>query len=215
MYNLDTNEAKKADQKGGYLSDTGKYKGKFTRVEQLTATTGTHGVGFTFVADDGQIANFSVYTRKADNTILSGNQFIMALLACMKLRGTGNSVMQEVKRYDFATKKESFEDAPLFIELMNKPIGLLLQSCEYEKERDRVKTGEYGWKLEPYAPFQADTEMTATEVLNKAVRPEMLGNMVAKLKDRQLKNKYSSSTPARPAQQSSQRFDDMDDDIPF
>jgi hypothetical protein len=213
MYTLNAAEAKKADQKGGYINETGKYKGKFTRVEQLTASTGTQGVGFTFVSDEGQTTNFSVYTIKSDGTPLSGNQFMMALMACLGLRATGEAVMKPVKRYDYETKQQYEEDAPLFTTMMDKPIGLLLQNCEYEKERDRVKTGEYGWKIEPYAPFQANTELMATEVLNKVTRPEMLAKMVASLKDRPLKNKPAGARQSAPASTGGSSI--PDDDIPF
>jgi hypothetical protein len=214
MYTLDAAEAKKADQKGGYINETGKYKGKFTRVEELTAATGTQGVGFTFVSDEGLTANFSVYTIKSDGTPLMGKQFVMALMACLSLRSTGEPVMKPVKRYDYNTKQNYEEDAPLFTAMMDKPIGLLLQSCEYEKERDRVKTGEFGWKIEPYAPFQAATELMATEVLNKAAKPEMLAKMVAGLKDRPLKGRAHLAKEAAP--QTSAGAPSMpDDDIPF
>lgn len=217
MYTLDTNEAKKADQKGGYIDETGKYKGKFTRVEDLHATTGTSGVGFTFVSEDGRTVNFSVYTVKADGTKLSGNQFMMALMACMGLRTTGEAVKQKVKRYDYDAKQEYEEDAPVYPTMMNKPIGLLLQRCEYEKERDRVKTGEYAWKMEPYAPFQANTELLATEIFNKATKPEMLPKMVASLRDRPLKNKSGATRPSASSTSHSSGgpASDFDDDIPF
>lgn len=210
MYTLDPAEAKKADQKGGFINETGKYKGKFTRVEQLTASTGTQGVGFTFVSDEGLTANFSVYTIKSDGTPLQGNQFMMALMACLALRSTGEPVMKSVKRYDFDTKTNYEEGAPVFTAMMDKPIGLLLQRCEYEKEKNRIKTGEYGWKIEPYAPFQASTELMATEVLAKASKPEMLAKMVAGLKDRPLKGRAHLATDAAPAGAAP-----FDDDIPF
>jgi hypothetical protein len=216
MYTFDANEAKKADQKGGYIDETGKYKGKFTRVEDLHATTGTKGVGFTFMSEDGRTVSFSVYTVKADGTTLPGNQFMMALMACMGLRTTGEAVMQKVKRYDYDAKQEYAEDAPVYPTMMNKPIGLLLQRCEYEKEKDRVKTGEYAWKMEPYAPFQADSELLATEILNKVTKPEMLPKMVMALRDRPLKNKSGASRPAASSAPSSGGpMNDMDDDIPF
>ena len=72
MYTFDAAEAKKADQKGGFITDTGKYKGKFTRVEALEAATGTKGVGFSFLSDDGMTTNFNVYTVKADGKVLMG-----------------------------------------------------------------------------------------------------------------------------------------------
>lgn len=215
MYTLDMNEARKADQKGGYINETGKYKGKFTRVEELTAATGTQGVGFTFVSEDGKTANFSIYTVKADGTKLSGNQFMMALMACMGLRSTGEPVMKPVKRYDYEARQEYEEDAPLFISMMDKPIGLLLQNCEYEKERERVKTGEYGWKIEPYAPFQAATELMATEILNKATKPEMLAKMVVGLKDRPLKNKSPNARGTQSASSGGSQMPDDWDQIPF
>lgn len=215
MYTLNANEAKKADQKGGYIDETGKYKGKFTRVEDITATTGTRGVGFTFVSEDGKTANFTVYTVKADGSSLSGNNFMMALMACFGLRSTGESVMKPVKRYDYDAKQEYEEDAPLYTSMMDKPIGLLLQRCEYEKEKDRVKTGEYAWKIEPYAPFQADTELLATEVLNKVTKPEMLTKMISSLKDRPLKNKPAGARSASPAGTAGGNSTEFDDDIPF
>lgn len=212
MYTLNAEEAKKADQKGGYINETGKYKGKFTRVEKLTASTGTQGVGFTFVSDEGQTANFSVYTIKSDGTPLSGNQFMMALMACMTLRASGEPVMKSVKRYDYDTKQNYDEDAPLFTAMMDKPIGLLLQSCEYEKEKNRIKTGEYGWKLEPFAPFQASTELMATEILNKSAKPEMLAKLFAGLKDRPLRSRAHIAKSETSSHDSGPAFDDT---IPF
>jgi hypothetical protein len=215
MYTFSAAEAKKADQKGGYIDETGKYKGHFSRVEDIKASTGTRGVGFTFVSEDGRAVNFTLYTIKADGTLLSGNSFMMALMACIGLRSTGEAIMQKVKRYDYDAKQEYEDDAPLYLSMMKKPVGLLLQKCEYEKERDRVKTGEYAWRMEPYAPFQADTELLATEVLAKASKPEMLPKMIASLRDRPLKNKSGAPRSVASASTGTSSLGDMDDDIPF
>lgn len=48
MYQIDPNAAREADNISSFLSETGKYKGKFLRAENITSSKkGTHGVGFT------------------------------------------------------------------------------------------------------------------------------------------------------------------------
>lgn len=212
MYDLDVNAAKQADQTGKFIKETGKFVGKFTKAEALSAATGTKGIAFTFEAEDKRTANFSIYTVKSDGTKLYGYQTLMALMACLKLRKINEPVMGTATKYDFDEKKDVQYQAPLLLDLMNKQIGVLLQNCEYEKQKDRVPTGEYGWKIEIQGAFEAATELTATEILSGKTKPEMLANMVAHLADRPLKNKaVSSSRPASSGGPSS----DMDDDIPF
>jgi hypothetical protein len=216
MYTLDATAAKQADQTGKFIKETGKYVGRFIKAEALSATTGTKGIAFTFEADDKRTANFSIYTIKSNGDKLYGYQTLMALMACMKLRNISEPVTGTATKYDFDQKKDVQYQAPLLMDLMNKPIGVLLQNCEYEKQKDRVPTGEYGWKIEIQGAFEAATELTATEVLSGKTKPEMLANMVAHLADRPLKNKGAS--PSRPASNGSDSYGSgpaFDDDIPF
>jgi hypothetical protein len=210
--NLDTTAAKQADQQGRFIKETGKYKGKFTKAEALTAASGTTGISFTFESDDKQVANFSIYIQKQDGEKLSAYKTLNSIMACMRLRTVSNPVNGNATKYDFTTKTDITYQAPLLLDLMNKPIGVVLQSCEYAKEKDRVPTGEYGWKLEIQGAFEAATELTAGEILNGATKPEVLGNIIANLKDRPLK-KSQVTAPRQPQQ--NQGFDDMDDSIPF
>lgn len=212
MYTLDAQAAKQADQTGKFIKETGKYKGRFTKAEALSASTGTKGIAFTFESDEKQTVNFSIYTMKADGEKLYSYQTLMAIMACMKLRNIADPVMGTATKYDFDTKQEVKYQAPLLLDLMNKPIGVVLQSCEYEKQKDRVPTGEYGWKIEIQGAFEAATELTASEILSGKTKPEVLAGMVAHLTDRPLKHKGSSG--ARPSQQSSGGAA-FDDDIPF
>jgi hypothetical protein len=211
MYALDPAAAKQADQTNKFISETGKYKGKFTKAESLVAESGTKGISFTFESDEKQTANFSVYTVKANGDKLRGYQLVMALMACLKLRNVADPVNGRAKKYDFTAKQEVEYEAPLLLDLMNKPIGVILQSCEYEKQRERVPTGEYGWKIELQGAFEASTELMASEILSGATKPEMLANVISRLTDRPLKNK--GKAPARP----DSNFNDMNDDleIPF
>lgn len=197
-YTLDVAAAKQADQTGKFIKETGKYKGVFTKAEALSASTGTKGIAFTFESEAKQTANFSVYTTKADGEKLRGYQTVMALMVCMGLRAVKPAVVGKATKYDFDAKQDVQYDAPLLLDLMNKPIGVILQLCEYAKEKDRVPTGEFGWKIELQGAFASATELTATEILASKTKPEMLGVMISNLADRPLKNKTGGS--GRPAQ---------------
>lgn len=213
MYTLDVNAAKKADAIGAYISETGKYVGNFIRAEKLISTSkGTHGIGFTFKADDGRETRFDVWTKKADGEPLSGMNQVNALMACLQLRGLKETV-QRVKKWDNDAGREEVMEAPCFVDLMNKPVGLLLRSEEYEKMKDGHKTGETAWRMNLFACFQAATDLMASEILDRKTKPEQLEKAIGMLADKPLKKAGGSrgAGPSRPAPSAS----DMDDDIPF
>lgn len=189
MYTLDATAAREAENISNFLSETGKYKGKFLRAEKLISSNkGTHGVGFTFESDSKQTTRFDIWTMNAQGEHLMGYKAINAIMACMKIKTLSVSVGQ-VERYDFDTKQRNQVQAEIFPELLAKPIGLVLQSTEYEKMRDGQKTGETGWRLELVAPFEAATEFTAAEIMDRATQPKKLAGLVTTLADRPLKNK--------------------------
>lgn len=216
MYALDTQAAKEADQTGQYLRDTGKYIGMFMRAEKIISSNkGTHGVGFTFgtgtLQQPGQTTRFDLWTMSADNTHLMGFKSLMAIMTCLKLRDI-KPVPGKVERYDYDTKTSHVEDAEVFPDLVGKPIGCLFRSTEYEKMKEGRKTGLTGWRLELAGAFQADTELTAAEILDKKTAPVQLGKMVELLADRPLK-KSGNGAPSSAAQ--GRGPVDQDDDIPF
>lgn len=216
MYQLDANAAKQADQMGKFLKETGKYKGKFIKAEALVAKSGTHGISFTFETDDKRQSTFSIYTIKADGNRLYDFQKLMAIMTCMRLKNVADPVNGKAKKYDFELKKEVEYDAQLLLDLMNKPIGLLLQNCEYEKQKNGANTGEYGWKLEIFGAFEASSELTASEILTGKTKPEVLTSMINGLADRPLKNKVKSGMqPIQGYQGGTGMLDDDMSDIPF
>lgn len=214
MYTLDIAAAKQADQTGKFIKETGAYRGRFTKAEALEATTGTKGVLFTFESDDKQTVTFSIYTEKADGEKLRSFQTLMALMACMKLRTVSAPVLGVATKYDYDAKHDVQYQAPLLLDLMNKPIGVILQSCEYEKQRDRVPTGEYGWKIEIQGAFEAATDLTASEILASKTKPEVLKGMLSHLADRPLKSKVTRSQSSQ-SNQGGGAAPFFDDDVPF
>lgn len=209
MYTLDTKLASKADAIGAYISETGKYTGVFVRAEKLvSANKGTDGIGFTFRADDGRECRFDVWTRKGNGEALTGLNQINAMMACLSLRQVTVS-QQNVKKWD--NGQEVVMQAPCFVELMNKPIGLLLRAEEYEKMANNVPTGDTGWRMGLFAIFQASTELMASEIMARKTAPEQLAKVVAQLADKPLKKQGGAARQQHaPA---GNQF--AEDDIPF
>ncbi|MFC4924614.1 hypothetical protein [Delftia deserti] len=223
MYQLDTSAAREAENVSNYLSETGKYKGKFTRAEKLVSTKkGTHGIGFTFETDSKQTTRFDIWTMNAQNEYLGGFKAVNAIMACMKLKSLSEG-RAEVERYDYEAKQRYKEEADVFPDLVGKPIGLVLVNTEYEKMRDGQKTGETGWRLELVAPFEAATGFTASEILDRATQAKKLDALASMLADRPLKNRPAPRQSAGHAQNggppaghpANAGFAPSDDDFPY
>lgn len=212
MYKLDTQSAqyaRKADQTGSRITEIGKYVGTFTQAEDITAGTGTKGVALRFESN-GQSANLSLYTIKPDGEKIMGYQALMAIMTCMSLRDIAPKP-GTVKVWDNDTRAEVTKQAQVFPELCGKPIGLLLETEDYTKTDGSVAT-----RMVIAGIFQANTELTASEILDKKTQPEQLQKMVGRLHHRPVKG--TAPRQARPAAAPAgggSGFEDMDDDIPF
>ena len=209
MYALDANAARKADQQGSFINELGKYVGIFKQAEDIKASTGTRGVALTFEAN-GQKANLSLYTMKSNGEKIMGFDALMAILTCLGLRNIA-PVPGTVTRWDAEAKKEVAQPGSVFPELCNKPIGLLLETEDYTSNAGESKT-----RMVLKAVFQAKTELTASEILDRKTTPEQLPRLVAGLRHRPAKaaRGVAAPTQSKPATAGS-GFDDMDDDIPF
>ena len=206
MYALDAKTARKADQTGNRITEIGKYVGTFTQAEDITASTGTKGVALRFDCN-GQTANLSLYTKKADGTEIMGLQVLMAIMTCMRLRNI-KPVAGQVKHWDNEAKAEVTKDAKAFPDLCGKPIGLLLETEDYAKN-----DGSLGTRMVIAGIFQSDTELTASEILDQKTKPEQLAKMIDRLRHRPAKG-AKAAAPARSAPAAA-GFEDMDDSIPF
>lgn len=99
-YELDAGQARKADQRGGMINETGKYIGRITRAEDITTDKGTKGIDFSFVSRDNAKTRFALYTEKKDGTRIGiGHAFVMALMTCLKVRSI-KPTEQKVKKWD-------------------------------------------------------------------------------------------------------------------
>lgn len=215
MYELNTDSARKADQGGQMISEVGKYVGTFTQAEDITAKSGTKGVSLTFESN-GQKARLSLYTKKADGTTIMGYDTLMALMTCLKLRSI-KPAPGVVKSWDNDQRKEVEKEATVFPDLCGKPIGLLLETEDYLKQDGTVAANP---RIIIKSVFQAETELTASEILDRKTVATNLPKMVEGLRHRPLKNAPKPKAAAADDygfdhQPASSGFDDADDLIPF
>lgn len=214
MYILNPEAARQGDTVGGFITETGKYVGKFLRAEKLVSREKqTHGIGFTFRAEDGRETRFDIWTQKADGTTLSGLNLINAMMTCLQVREL-RAVSMRVKRWDANEGKDTEQVVPCFDALMNVDIGLLLRAEEYEKMKDNRLTGETGWRMNLFAVFQAKTGLMATEILARRTSAEMLDNVTSALRDKPLRKKAAAqSGTSDGAAYGAPSM--LDDDVPF
>lgn len=210
MYTLDIQAARKADTTGASIKELGKYVGEFTQAKDIVSkNTGARGIELAFKATNGQKANLSIYTQSASGEKYQGFEALMAIMTCMALRSIKPQIGKATK-YDYDTKKDVIEECSIFPDLC-KPIGVLLETEDYQKQ-----DGSTGTRMVLKNVFQASTELTASEILDRKTSPEQLGKMVAGLRHRPLKCAKPMPTRQHGAAGDDRPFGDVDEDsIPF
>lgn len=208
-YSLDTKAAAQADNLFSKIEEKGAYTGIFTRAEQVTSKKGSKGVDFSFKADNGATADYlTIWTHNGEGKQLQGFNTLMAIMTCLKVRDLTAKV-GEVEKYDQDLKQRVKVAVPLFQDLMNKPVGLLIHMEQYEKT-----AGGTAWKPAISAPYAADG-FTASEILSKSKEATTMDKMLSALRDRPLKGNASATPQPSGQPNTGGTFDDLGDDIPF
>lgn len=213
---LDTNEARKADAQGGAIREAGKYIGTITRAEKLLSKNNVEGFGLSFKSDDGLSANYlDIYTLKPNGEKLRGLGFVQAILCCTRTKEAKEGAIN-FERYDKDAGGLVKATANGYPDLIGKRIGLLLQ-----KELSTNSTaGKDVERMNIIGVFEADTELTSSEILDKKTQPEQLPKLVQNLmanpvRDTRTSKSLNSLGHAVSSAPSDGGFDDMADDVPF
>ncbi len=210
MLNFDPNEAKAADNFSQVINETGKYKGTITRAEKLLSQKGTKGIGLSFKADDGSVSEFlDLYTENASGDTLPSMKVVQAIMGCLLLRKAEEGNIT-VEKYNKETKTREKETVAGYPDLMGKRIGLLLQ----KELAINNKTGAEVSRMIIAGVFQADTELTVSEILERKTVPEKLGKMVAALKPVRDSRKGATANHSSPVK-NDDPFGGFEDDVPF
>lgn len=207
-YTLDTGAAKQADSFFSKIEASGQYHGTFTRAEKVTSEKGTKGVDFSFKSNEGATADYlTLWTHNKDGKQLQGFNVLMAIMTCLRVKEL-TAEAGEVEKWDPNLKQRVKVSAPLFKELMGKPIGLLIYMEEYAKTK-----GGTAWKPMISAPFDKDG-FTASEILARAIKAETRDKMALALRDRPLRNATPQHEQHAP-ESTGGAFADFESDIPF
>lgn len=205
MFTLNKAEAMKADRKSSRITQKGAYVGVFSRAEIITSKKGTKGVGFTFDEESGLSCSFDLWTEKNDGSQLSiGTSAVMAIMAVLKVRQTTVKPIV-IEKWSRDTQGLDQIEVECLPELMNKKIGLMLFMEEYASNDGQIKQ-----KASLFAPFQHDTKLLATEVLNQVTAPAMFEKMHAAMQDKKL-----ATIPRKDRTDSESHTVFYDDDVPF
>lgn len=207
---LDSNLARAADNIASGIRETGKYVGVITRAESLKAATGTLGLGLSFRSDNGQTADYlDLYHTKGNGEPLSGLKTVNAIMCCAKVaEATEGTILCE--KWDRDSRTRQKVECKGYPALMGKRIGLLLRKVleTDDKGADRER-------LEVFGVFNAETELTASEMYDRKTNPERLSQMLDALMSRPVIDKRKHSSGASGFGGGTNAGPGLDDDIPF
>ena len=215
MLTFDAKEAARADQIASSITETGKYIGTITRAEKLHSKNGADGLGLSFKADDGSTADYlDLYTVNARGETLPSMKVVQAMMGCLQLRSAQEGKIKCSKWNKEARQREEVTVSG-YPDMMGKRIGLLLQ-----KTLETDQNGADRDRIQIFGVFQADTELTVSEILARKTTPETLPKMVQYLESHPVRDnrKNKSAAPqsyAAPQQNSGGGFADFSDDVPF
>lgn len=210
-YSFDAGVAKSSE--GDRITSSGKYKGQFLMVYKTTAKTGAIGISFNFKSDDGQSCdNLVLYTLNKEGKAIYGFKILQAVMGILGVQSINESPAK-VELWDSGAGKKTLQDAEVYLDLMKKPIGLLLQREEYKNS-----SGETKFRMAIIMPFTHGSELSVAELLSGAVTGTAVAQRMVTLEDKKVESKldtewtnsFNNSTIAGDATAPA-----FDDDIPF
>ena len=177
-----------------WITETGKYIGKIITAHAIVAATKSQGIQIVFESDTGQRAErLQLWLADKNDKPLHGSKVLSAIMTCLRLR-------------ELKAEKGKVSEDPVFPALEGKRIGFLLEAEPYHAG-NRVLTN-----MVLVAPFVADTEQTAAEVLDGRSAGG-LPAMVSRLRDRPLRERAGNAVPVVAGAPGA--APPVDDDIPF
>lgn len=188
VYNLNPDGAKQVGV-SSFIAEKGAYVGEFTRAEAVVSEQGTHGIELSFRSDTGQTAEYlTIWTVNSEGRETYGRKVLDAIMTALRLRSLEPSA-GKVMKWNRTAGREEMTQATLYQSLMNKKIGLLMIAEEYAKTGN---DGGTGWKMVIVATFDAETNQTPREILEKKPAAA-LTDMVEALRDKPLKKRRASA----------------------
>jgi hypothetical protein len=208
---LDTKVARQADRTNSAIRNTGKYVGVITRAEKLLSKSSTEGLGISFKTDDGATANYlDLYTKNSKGDILPSMATVQAILCCTK---TKQALEGEItfEKWDKDAGQVIKAKANGYPSLIGKRIGFLLQQ---ELSTNNTNGADVD-RVVIYGVFEAETELTASEILDQKTQPEKLGKMLEQLMARPINDRRANKSSGASFGSNVSHAEDFETEIPF
>lgn len=208
--NLNPNEARQADRTNTAIRTAGKYIGTITRAEKLLSKKNTEGVGISFKTDDGATANYlDLYTVNDKGETLPSMATVQAILCCTRTK-TADEGSITFEKWDNEAKAIVKETKNGYPALIGKRIGFLLQQELSDNPNDPTKHND---RVIIYGVFEPDSQLTASEILDKATKPEKLEKMITSLMAKPINDRRSNKSSG--ANVPYDAMAGLEEDIPF
>jgi hypothetical protein len=195
---------------GGRIETSGAYIGHFTLAKEKIAKTGTKGIEFNFEAEDGRVARYlSLWlTRANGEKIEYPYSLLSALMACLNVKSI-ESTPATVDEWDAAASTMMPTEVQTFPDLMNKPIGVLLQ------REERLWEGKTYVSMKIAQFYDPSDRSTPAEIISGKRSGQALEKLVGNLRETVVRNDAPPSGAA-PTGDSTGNFAAIDDDdVPF
>jgi len=211
MLSFDQNAAREADQINTGITEPGKYVVTITRAEKLLSDKGTQGLGLSVKADNGQTADYlDLYTINNAGESLPSYKTVQAIMGCLQLREAKEGKIKAVK-YNKDSKQREEVVVDGYPDMVGKKIGLLLQ----KELATNSKNGNDTERLIVFGVFQADTELTVSEILARKTKPETLPKMLEALMARPVRDSRKNKPAPQQNGYSQPTGGDIGDDLPW
>lgn len=199
---------------GGKIETSGAYVGHFTLAKEKTAKTGTKGIEFNFEAEDGRTARYlSLWlTRANGEKIEYPYSLLSALMACLNVKNI-ESTLATVDEWNQAASMMMPTEAQTFPDLMNKPIGVLLQ------REERLWEGKTYVSMKIAQFYDPSDSSTPAEILSGKRAGHALDKLVGNLRESVVRNDAPPTGAAPAGENTSDGTGNFaaidDDDVPF
>lgn len=199
---------------GGFIKETGFYPCTITKCyEQKSAKTLSEAIHFEVVTDTGAIGRFDLWVVGREGTSVDKNGKELSaigdvndLMVLLELDDMA-SKPGKVKVYDFDIKQDVEQRKMVFHDVIDRQIGIVFDM------RPNTYNGKTTMRPEFAGFYDADTEQSASEFLNKEEPVQMQRNIDYLLGISKAKAQPNSPQNSSPVDPINMEFDE--DSMPF
>lgn len=171
-YTLDINAAKKATAGGSV--ETGKVIATIVRAEFIRSDGGAEGMEFEIKTDTDATGHFTIWTRGKNGSQIAGYAVLQSIMVIARQK-TLTPEMRQVQKYNYDSQSRAAVTVPVAKELMGKKLGCLLFREAYVNNKE-VKS-----RLAMYCCFDPESEMVASEILDRKTKSEELSGLLVRM----------------------------------